>query len=67
MEDMGNRLKQERETSGLSQKQLADVFMIKQNTISQYEKGVKRPSYEVLVMYAKYFKISTDYLLGLEE
>jgi len=64
MKDIGIRIKEEREREGLSQKELAVKIGVKQNTISQYEKNVKRPSYEILVLLANYFGVSTDYLLG---
>lgn len=34
--------------------------------ISAYETGLRLPSYDVLIHIAQIFKVSTDYLLGVE-
>ena len=67
MKDMGARLKEQREQKGMSQKDLADKVGVKQHTISQYESGTKRPSYEVLLLLAKSFNVTAGQLLGSEE
>ncbi len=60
-------IKQLRLSRGLSQVQLAkDLFVTKQ-TVSNWENGNIIPSVEVLVKIAKYFSVSTDYLLGLDD
>ena len=64
MKDIGTLIKEQREKEGLSQKELAVKIGVKQNTISQYENNVKKPSYKTLVLLADYFEVSTDYLLG---
>ncbi len=61
-----NEILQElRKDRGLSQKQLADIFITTQRTISNWESGRNEPPYDMLVKYAKYFDVSTDYILGL--
>ncbi len=35
-------------------------------SVSQYERGVREPSYIVLLKYAKFAKVSTDYLIDDE-
>lgn len=35
-----------------------------QNTVSQYETGIREASYDVLIAIADYFDVSIDYLLG---
>lgn len=67
MIDIGSRVKEQRSAKGLSQKDLADKLGIKQNTVSQYENNIKRPSYEMLVLLANIFDVSTDFLLGRED
>lgn len=37
------------------------------SVISAYEKGIRMPSYDILVHIAEIFNVSTDYLLGLEK
>ncbi len=59
------RLKDLREDSDLKQKELAEYLHIKQNTYSQYENGQRQIPIEVLIKLAKYYNVSTDYILGL--
>lgn len=61
------RLRDLREDSDLKQKELADYLHIKQNTYSQYENGQRQLPIDVLIKLAKYYKVSTDYILGLSD
>ena len=61
------RLRDLREDSDLKQKELADYLHIKQNTYSQYENGQRQLPVDVLIKLAKYYKVSTDYILGLTD
>lgn len=56
-----------RESKRLSQTDLAQEFFVNQITISQYERGTRRLSIEMLIKYADYFNVSTDYILGRED
>ena len=67
MIDVGTIIKELRLEKGILQKELAKEINVARNTVTQYEKNLARPSYEVLVAIAKYFNVSTDYLLGLED
>lgn len=66
-EELGRRIKELRVEADLSQKGLAEKAGIKQNTVAQYEKGVAKPSLEVLVRLAIIFQTTTDFLLGLTD
>ena len=57
-------LKQLRKKRNLSQKQFAQEIFISSSAVSQYETGHTMPSRENLERIAKYFDVSTDYLLG---
>ncbi len=59
------RLKELREDNDLKQKDLADFLHIKQNTYSQYENGQRQLPVDVLIAIAKYYNVSTDYILKL--
>lgn len=59
------RIKDLREDSDLTQKEIADYLHIKQNTYSQYENGHRQLPIDFLIALAKYYKTSTDYILGL--
>ncbi|MBO5409002.1 MAG: helix-turn-helix transcriptional regulator [Clostridia bacterium] len=61
------RLKDLREDSDITQKELAEYLHIKQNTYSQYENGQRQLPIEVLIALSKYYKVSTDYILGLTD
>ncbi len=38
-----------------------------QNTISRYETGEREADYKTLILFADYFDVSIDYLLGRTE
>lgn len=67
MSDMGSKIKELRVIKNFSQQDLAEKLGVKQNTVSQYENNVKRPSYEILIQLSNILEVSTDYLLGKEE
>ena len=62
---IGERLKQLRIKNGLKQQELADMFGLSSGTISFYESEQRKPDIDFIVAVAKYFDVSTDYLLGL--
>ena len=66
-EEENMRIKDLREDSDITQKELAEYLHIKQNTYSQYENGQRQLPIEVLIALAKYYHTSTDYLLGLTD
>lgn len=61
------RIKDLREDHDLTQQELATYLHIKQNTYSQYENGHRQLPIEILIALAKYYKTSTDYILGLTD
>ncbi len=50
----------------ITQAELALKIGIPQSTISKWENGKREPSINQLITLAKFFKCTTDYLLGLE-
>ena len=44
--------------------ELSKATEINKSTITQWKKGLQKPSTEAIVKIAHYFKVSTDYLLG---
>lgn len=58
------RLQELRKSQGYSQKELSALFHVSQNTISQWENGTRKPSYESAQDVAKFFHVTVDYLLG---
>lgn len=62
----GIKLRELRIEKGLKQEELAQLFNVSKTTICQYETNKQEPNLTLLVEIAKYFKVTTDYLLGLE-
>ena len=61
------RLKELREDLDIPQRILADYLNIKQNTYSQYENEARQIPIDLLIKLAKYFNVSTDYILGVTD
>ena len=60
------KLRQLREENNLSQQALSQYLNVKQNTYSQYENGKRQLPIDVLIKLAKFYDVSTDYILDLE-
>ncbi|MBE6691187.1 MAG: helix-turn-helix transcriptional regulator [Ruminococcaceae bacterium] len=58
------RLKELRKQRGISQLKLAMDLNMNQNSISRYETGEREADYNTLILFADYFNVSIDYLLG---
>lgn len=63
----GKRLKELRLEKGLSQETLAKKLNVAFNTISDWENGKHEPDFKMLMTLARFFDVSSDYLLGLED
>ena len=63
----GSRLKELRIERNSSQKEVADDIGISITAISQYESDSRFPNEETLKRLCMYYKISSDYLLGLTD
>jgi transcriptional regulator with XRE-family HTH domain len=66
-EIFAQRLLGMRETRGLSRQQVADDLHITRAALEFYEKGTRTPNINMISEIAKYFDVSTDYLLGLTD
>ncbi|MCD8341902.1 MAG: helix-turn-helix domain-containing protein [Clostridiales bacterium] len=63
---VGYRVKVLRENQFISQKQLAEIVHVTPSQISRLERGeTTNAGTELIIIIAKYFHVSTDYLLGL--
>ena len=60
------RIKELREENGLTQQAVAEFLNVKQNTYSQYETEKRQLSIDLLIKLAKFYKVTTDYILELE-
>lgn len=61
---LNTRLRSLRENKHLTQKDASEIFDISRERYNQYETGKRKPDYDILMSFAKYFNVSTDYLLG---
>jgi transcriptional regulator with XRE-family HTH domain len=64
---LGARIAQLRQESGLSQQALADALEIPQQTYANYEVARARPPVSMMPQLAQVFGISVDELLGLHK
>lgn len=64
---MKEKLKQLRKEKGLSQKIVAEALGITLSAYSNYEQGIREPNLQILVSICKFYDVSSDYLLGLED
>lgn len=63
-----NRLKMLREEKGLTQSDLAKVIGVKTpQAIGTYESGKRDIATKYLISFAKFFGVSTDYILGIDD
>lgn len=67
MNIFAERLKYLRSTHGLTQKKLAELTGLSERGVQNYELGSRKPTVDSLIAFAKYFNVSTDYLLGLDK
>ncbi len=64
---MRMRIRDLREDSDLTQRQIADFLMCDQSLYSKYERGERVVPVEILEKLAGYYSTSVDYLLGLTD
>jgi transcriptional regulator with XRE-family HTH domain len=64
-ETLGVRIRHLRENYSLSQKQMAETLSLSNVQLSRYELGSRTPDPDTIVKIAKFFNVSTDFLLGM--
>lgn len=62
----GSVIRELRQARNLNQVQLAKELKVTKQTVSNWENNNISPSIEMLINIAKYFSVSTDYLLELD-
>ncbi len=67
LSEFGERLKSLRSEFNVGQNQLAKDLDISNASVSYWETGKQIPSAEVIFKLSKYFNVSSDYLLGLDD
>ncbi|PAD85456.1 hypothetical protein CHH55_23260 [Niallia circulans] len=61
---LGDRLKVLRASRKLTQEELAEKIGVTRGTYAHYEINKRQPDYDTLVKIAKFFDVSTDYLIS---
>ena len=64
MATTAERIKQLRKKKGISQSELAALIGVKNNTLSTWERGTRKPDFEALDLLSDYFEVSFEYILG---
>lgn len=67
IQGLSDRLIALREQHGYSQRKLAELIQIAPSAISAYESNTRTPSIEVLMALSSIYRVSVDYLLGIEK
>ncbi|MBE7074530.1 MAG: helix-turn-helix transcriptional regulator [Clostridiales bacterium] len=63
---IGERIKELRKELGISQQTVAKAVGVDKRAIIFWEQQINEPKASYIVELAKFFNVSTDYLLGLE-
>ncbi len=63
----GNRLKSLRKSRSITQSELAETLDVTQQTAGFWENGVSISSVETIIKAAKYFGVTIDYLLCVDD
>lgn len=56
-----------REDNDKTQKEMAEILGCSQQVYSNYELGQRDIPTDILIKLSKYYKVSVDYILGLED
>lgn len=60
----GERLRLLRQERGWPQHEVERALNLRPGVVSQYERGLREPGFDLLIALADLFAVSTDYLLG---
>jgi len=65
--DLSEKIKYQRIKIGYSQVKLGEYLSISQQAVAKWEKGVAEPDSKNIAKMAELFKVSSDYLLGIDK
>ncbi len=66
-EQIATNLKEIRREAGLTQKEFGEKLSVSQDAVSLWEKGKSLPTTDLVILIAKTFAVSADFLLGLKD
>lgn len=61
---IGDRIRLLREKCGKTQGEVCASLGLEQSTLANYEKSRRTPKADMIIAFAEFFHVSTDYLLG---
>ncbi|KZU69523.1 helix-turn-helix domain-containing protein [Lactiplantibacillus plantarum] len=64
---IAKRIKELRNLKRISQRELSEKLSVSQQTVGSWETGRSEPNTEMIKKLARFFDVSTDYLLGNNE
>ncbi len=64
--NIGDRLRDIRKDNKFTQAELGELIGTSRATINSWEMGIALPSTQFLIRLARLYRVSTDYLLGIE-
>ncbi len=67
MKTFSERILELRVNAGLSREQFHKETGLSTRTLQRYEYGEREPTLSTLVLFAKFYKVSLDYLAGLTD
>ncbi|MBQ7880706.1 MAG: helix-turn-helix transcriptional regulator [Clostridia bacterium] len=67
MNKFAERLKELRDEQSLSQSDLAKELQISPACINRWEKNLRVPNIDSIILLCKFFNVSAGYLIGLED
>ena len=65
--NIGEKIQICRKAKRMSQEELGELLMVSRQTISLWENGLREPKLSNLIALAKFFRVSIDFLAGLED
>lgn len=63
---ISEKIRMLREQAGYSQAQLAKILDVTRSSVNAWEMGLSTPTTQYIVMLARLFHVSADYILGIE-
>lgn len=64
---LGKRIKELRKDNNLTQAQLAEILQVTRSAVALWETDKTDPDIKNIIAIVKYFNVTADYLLGLED
>lgn len=65
--ELSRRLKELRHEKGLTLKEVSEALQLTLGAYANYEHGIRQPSIEIIKRICRFYNVTADYLLGLED